>query len=139
MKKGTPGGVPFYYVGLLPQYRIGQVCTNKYNLPVTSWLPALAGLDHCSGDDSHLVDLVCVAAAGQVVDGSSQTLQDGAVSLETAQTLSDLVADIAGLDGGEDEGIGVACNRGAGELQLTDLRSNSCVEQIGRASCRERV
>ena len=31
------------------------------------------------GDEAHLVDLVGVAATGQVVDGSIQTLQDGAV------------------------------------------------------------
>ena len=62
-------------------------------------------LYHCGGDDSHLVDLVGIAAAAQVVDGSGQTLQDGAVGLEAAQTLGDLVADVAGLDCGEDEGV----------------------------------
>ena len=63
-----------------------------------------------SGDDSHLVDLVSVAATGQVVDGSSQTLQDGAVSFVAAQTLCDLVADVAGFDGGEDKGVGNTIN-----------------------------
>ena len=70
----------------------------------------LEKLHHCSGDDSHLVDLVGIAAAGQIVDGSSQTLQDGAVSLKATQTLCDLIADVASLDGGEDEGVGIACH-----------------------------
>ena len=35
-----------------------------------------------------------------------QTLQDGAVSCITTQTLSDLIADVAGLDAGEDKGVG---------------------------------
>ena len=49
-------------------------------------------------DQAHLVDLVSVAATGQVVDGCVQALQDGAVGSVTAQTLSDLIADVAGLD-----------------------------------------
>ena len=40
-----------------------------------------AALNHGAGDDGHLVDFVSVAAAAQIVDGSCQTLQDGAVSL----------------------------------------------------------
>ena len=75
---------------------------------------------HTSGDDGHGVDLISVAAAGQIVDGSIQTLQDGAVGVVAAQTLSDLVADVTSLDQGEDEGVGIAGNLGAGELQLTN-------------------
>ena len=52
-------------------------------------------LHHGRGDNRHLVDLVGVAAAGQVVDGRGQTLQDGALGLEAAQPLGDLVADVA--------------------------------------------
>ena len=62
-------------------------------------------LHQCGGDDGHFVDLVGIAATGQVIDGSSQTLQDGAQSFVAAQTLCDLVADVASLDGGEDEGV----------------------------------
>ena len=89
--------------------------TNKK--PAVQWAagPFFVFLSHhCSGDDGHLVDLVSVAATGQVIDGSGQALQDGAVGLEAAQTLGDLVADVAGLDGGEDEGVGIACDRGSG-------------------------
>ena len=57
-----------------------------------------------SGDDRHLVNLVSVAAAGQIVDRRIQTLQNRAVSSVAAQTLSDLVADVASLDRREDEG-----------------------------------
>ena len=53
-------------------------------------------------DQAHLVDLVGVAATGQVVDGSVQALQDGAVGSVAAQTLCNLVADVAGLDAGDD-------------------------------------
>ena len=63
-------------------------------------------------DQAHFVDLVGVAATGQIVDGSVQTLQDGAVSCITAQTLSDLIADVAGLDAGEDEGVGLTGDLG---------------------------
>ena len=57
-------------------------------------------------DQAHLVDFVSVAATGQVVDGCVQALQNGAVGSVAAQTLSDLIADVAGLDAGEDEGVG---------------------------------
>ena len=72
-------------------------------------------------DQAHLVDLVRVAAAGQVVDGSVQALQDGAVSSIAAQTLCDLIADVAGLDAGEDKGVGLASDLAALALDLSDL------------------
>ena len=55
------------------------------------------------GDDGHGVDLLGVAAAGEVVDGSVQAQQDGAVGVEAAQALGDLIADVAGVDVGEDD------------------------------------
>ena len=64
--------------------------------------------DQRGSDEGHLVDLLGVAAAGQVVDRSVQALQNGAVSLEAAQTLCNLIADVAGVDVGEDEGVGIA-------------------------------
>ena len=80
------------------------------------------------GDDSHGVDFFCVAATGQVVDGSVQTQQDGAVSVEAAQTLCDLVADVAGVDVREDEGVGIASHFGVGALDASDTRCHSGVE-----------
>ena len=66
----------------------------------TNAIQPVGSLGLAGSDQAHLVDLVCVAATGQVVDGSVQALQDGAVSCVAAQTLSDLVADVAGLDAG---------------------------------------
>ena len=85
-------------------------------------------------DDGHLVDFLGVAAAGQVVDGRVQTLQDRAVGRKAAQTLRDLVADVAGLDAREDEGIGVTRDRGAGELQLADDRGDGSVMAVSMAT-----
>ena len=85
-------------------------------------------LYHCGGDNGHLVDLVSVAATGQIIDGRGQALQDGAVGLEAAQALGDLVADVAGLDVGEDEGVGVAGHGRAGELQLAHFGSHGGIE-----------
>ena len=47
------------------------------------------------GDDRHGVDLLGVAAAGEVVDRRVQTEQDRAVGVEGAEALGDLVADVA--------------------------------------------
>ena len=78
-----------------------------------------------SGDDRHLVNLVSVAAAGQIVDRRIQTLQNRAVSSVAAQTLSDLVADVASLDRREDEGVSLACNRRALALGSSNDRRYS--------------
>ena len=80
--------------------------------------------DQRSGDQGHLVDLLGIAAAGQVVDGGVQALENGAVGFKAAQALGNLVADVAGVDVGEDEGVGIAGDLGAGSLQLADLGSN---------------
>ena len=74
------------------------------------------------GDDRHGVDLLGVAAAGEVVDRRVQTEQDRAVGVEGAEALGDLVADVAGFDAREDERVGIACYLAAGELQLADDR-----------------
>ncbi len=79
-------------------------------------------------DQAHLVDLVSVAATGQVVDGCVQALQNGAVSSVAAQTLSDLIADVAGLDAREDEGVGLASDLGALALDLCNFGSNGSVK-----------
>ena len=63
------------------------------------------------GDDRHGVDLLGIAAAGEVVDRRVQAEQDRAVGIKRAEALGDLVADVAGVDVGEDKGIGVAADR----------------------------
>ena len=81
-----------------------------------------------SRDDGHLVNFVCVAASGQVVDGCVQAQGDRTISSVSAQSLCDLVADVARFDAGEHEGVGIACDLGAGELQLADNGRNGSVE-----------
>ena len=76
-------------------------------------------------DDGHLIDFSRITAAGKVVDRGVQTLQNRAVSREAAEALGDLVADVAGLDLGEDEGVGIARDLAAGELQLADDRETA--------------
>ena len=66
------------------------------------------------GDDRHGVDLLSVAAAGEVVDRRVQAEQDRAVGGKVAQALGDLVADVAGVDVGEDESVGMTAH-GAGD------------------------
>ena len=80
------------------------------------------------GDDRHGVDLLGVAAAGEVVDRRVQTEQDRAVGVEGAEALGDLVADVAGVDVGEDNGIGVAADRGGDGLGFGDSRRDRRVE-----------
>ena len=86
--------------------------------------------DQRGGDQGHLVDLLGIAAAGQVVDGGVQALENGAVGFKAAQALGNLVADVAGVDVGEDEGVGIAGDLGAGSLQLADLGSNGSVRCV---------
>ena len=69
-------------------------------------------------DQAHLVDLVSVAATGQVIDGRGQALQDGAVSVGAGEALDQLVADVAGLEVGEDQDVGVAGNLGLRSLEV---------------------
>ena len=51
----------------------------------TNAIQPVGSLGLAGSDQAHLVDLVCVAATRQVVDGSVQALQDGAVSCVAAQ------------------------------------------------------
>ena len=81
------------------------------------------------GDDGHGVDLLGIAAAGQVVDGGVQTLQDGAVSGERAHPLADLVADVAGVDVRENEGVGMTGHRGIGALGVGSRKGQGCVPE----------
>ena len=75
-------------------------------------------------DDGHLIDFLRVAAAGEVVDRGIQTLQDRAIGSEAAEALGDFIADVAGLDLGENEGVGITGDLAARELQLADNRAN---------------
>ena len=88
----------------------------------------MTALLHACGDDGHLVDLLGVAAPGEIVDGGVEALEDGAVGLVAAQALGDLIADVARLDVGEYEGVGVAGHLAARELQLAHRGGHGGVE-----------
>ena len=88
----------------------------------------LGGLCQSGGDNGHRIDLLRVAAAGEVVDGGVQAEQDGAVGVEVAETLGDLVADVARVDVGEDESVGVAADAVGDMLGLGDDGGDRRVE-----------
>ena len=75
-------------------------------------------LDRSDGDDVH--DILNGAAAGQVVDRLGKTLDDRADGLRVAQTLHQLVADVARLQIREDQHVRLAGNRAARALQFAD-------------------
>ena len=95
---------------------------NKRGAPLGAPLccAVLFRLRQSGGDNGHRIDLLRVAAAGEVVDGGVQAEQDGAVGVEVAETLGDLVADIARVDVGEDESVGVAADAVGDMLGLGD-------------------
>ena len=77
-------------------------------------LYACSVLAKTGSDAGHGINLLSVAAPGEVVDGRVQTLENGAVSVETAHTLADFIADVARVDIGEDEGVGIDTAEGSG-------------------------
>ena len=64
-------------------------------------------LCQCCCDDCHGVDFLSVAASGEVVDWRVQSLKDRAVSIESAQSLRDLVSNVSCVDVREDEYVGL--------------------------------
>ena len=91
-------------------------------------MPCGVGLFQAGGDDRHLIDLIRVTAAGQIVDRRVQTLQNRAVGLEAAQTLGDFVANVARVDIRENKGVGLAGNRRALALGRRNDRGERGVE-----------
>ena len=89
---------------------------------------------HPRSDNGHLINLLGIAAPGEVVDGGVEALEDGPVGLIAAQALGNLVADVARLDVGEDEGVGVAGHLAPGELQLADGGGDGGVEKLSMAT-----
>ena len=51
-----------------------------------------------AGDDDGLVDVFGEAAAREVVDGGSETLEDGTYCLYAAETLDELIGDVANFE-----------------------------------------
>ena len=60
--------------------------------------------------------------------GGVEALQDGAVSIKGTHALADLVADVAGVDVGEDEGVGMAGHLGVRALGYGHTGRNGGVE-----------
>ena len=71
-----------------------------------------------SSDGNHVVDVVNAAAAAEVVYGARNTLKDGADGRCSAETLHELVADVADFEARGDEYVGMSCDSAAGSLLL---------------------
>ena len=63
-----------------------------------------------SSDNCHLVDFFRIAAAGQVVNWCVETLKNWTKCLKAAQTLCNLITDVARIDIWEDKGVCMTCN-----------------------------
>ena len=61
-----------------------------------------------TGYDDCFVDVFGEAAARKIVDGSGETLKHGAYGLHSAETLHELIGDIADLETREHQNIGAA-------------------------------
>ena len=80
------------------------------------------------GDGDHADDVGGRAAARQVVHRGGDALQHGSDCLGAAQTLGDLVADVAGVEVGEDKHVGLASDRGVLCLGGRDAGNHRGVE-----------
>ena len=80
------------------------------------------------GDDGHGVDLLGVAAAGEVVDRGVQTQQNGSIGVKAAQALGNLITNVARINVGENKGVGIAGHGRAGELELAHGGGDGGVE-----------
>ncbi len=80
------------------------------------------------GDDRHLVNLVCVAAAGQIVDRSVQTLQESGRKLRSRPDAERSCSRCCLPRWTEDEGVGLTCNRRALALGSSNDRRYSSVK-----------
>ena len=73
------------------------------------------GLHARDGDDAH--DIMCAAAARQVVDRGGDALGHRAERLGVRQALHQLVADVARIKVGEDQAVRLAGNLAVGGLR----------------------
>jgi hypothetical protein len=71
-------------------------------------------------DNDFTVDVVSRATAGEIVQGHGKSLEHRTVGLCFAQTLDQLVADVSGVQVGEDQHVGLSGNRAAGSLGFAD-------------------
>ena len=71
-----------------------------------------------AGHDDGVDDVFYSGSAAEVVDGSCQALEDRAYGAGAGETLYELIGDVARLERGEDEGVGVAGYLAVGSLLL---------------------
>ena len=88
-----------------------------------------------AGHDDGVDYVVDCSAAGEVVDGSSETLEDGSYGTGAGKALHEFVGDVTGFERGEDEGVGVAGN-GAVRSFLRSYRGYSWAEVMAGMSPR---
>ena len=109
--------------GYLPFPRHFYFDAKKYAPRNTGRIPKYLLESRC--DNCHLVNLFRIAAAGQVVDWCVQTLKDRTKCLNSTQTLCNLIADVAGIDIWEDEGVCMTCNSRAPYLVSATTGENA--------------
>ena len=69
-----------------------------------------------AGDDDGLVDIFGIATAREVVDGSGQTLKHGTYGFYAAETLHELVGDVAHFKRGEYQYVGLTLDGAVGSF-----------------------
>ncbi len=92
-------------------------------------------LDAGDGDDAD--DVICGAAARKIVHRSGEALRDGAVSVSAGEALDQLVADVAGVDVGEDEDVRLSRNGEPGAFEApteSTMAASSCISPSRRIS-----
>ena len=85
----------------------------------------IAGLDSGQGDSVY--NVLNAASARKIIAGLSQSLKYG-IAFCPADALRNLVTDIAGLQVGKNENIGMPCHRTSGGFQQTDFRHQGRIQ-----------
>ena len=89
------------------------------------WLFRAYGL--AAGHNNGFINIFGEAAAREVVDGCCEALEYGAYGLYAAETLHELVCDVAYFERGEDEYVGTTAQRAVGRLAVCYRGHEGCV------------
>ena len=81
-----------------------------------------------SGDGDYAYYVADRASSRKVVDWFRESLTDRSYRFGVAETLNEFVADIAGLEVGEDKNIGATRDAALGSFELADVRHERGVE-----------
>ena len=63
-----------------------------------------------TGQDDGAVDVILIASTRQIIDRSSETLQNGAHSFGASDALHEFISDVANTQVGEHKHVGVTCD-----------------------------